>query len=206
MWSWRKNKEPSPEVETLRNLVETLQSQYEAGNQETLEQTSKLARLQYKNAQEMQARLERIEERLTAEKTSRQQAELMERNLQEIAGQLIGWLDDMDAIRSRLQGAGDEGWQRLLGQWSAQLLQSLAIAGILEQQVLGTTFNPELSESIGTWPHPDRPAGTSGSERTPQVRVPYEVVEVVQRGFVTAHGKLLRKSKVITLEADHNHG
>jgi molecular chaperone GrpE (heat shock protein) len=199
MWKWTRKKGTTPELEAIHRLEEATRKQSGLFGEAIQEHIGKLGRLHYKHSQEVQGRLEQITERLdkvvseqeqrTAE---RQCSERLERQLQGTTEQLIAWLDDLDAALVRLQG--EEAWRSLLQQWRSQLKRTLTTADIHELQVLGTSFDPRWCESVGTTP-PTPEAST----------VPYEIMEVVKRGFVTGDGKLLRKSQVITLEVNPHH-
>lgn len=209
MWKWGKSKGPSPELNAIHKLEENMQEQNDLFVESTQEQIGKLARLQYKNAQDIQGKLERLNERLDLlaarqeERTAeRMHAERLTTQLQAMACSLVAWIDDIDGLLARLQGNDQEAWRNLLEQWSAQLLRSLAIADIHEMQVLGNSFDPQTCDSVGTSPRKPLSIGIFGEEAG---AAPYEIVEVVKRGFVTGDGTILRKAQVITLEVKENH-
>ncbi|CAM4303208.1 nucleotide exchange factor GrpE [Paenibacillus alkaliterrae] len=198
MWFWNKHKKDE-QLEAIKNMKEALLNQSEEQSKTSQDLISKLTRLQYKNYQDMQTRLERLETKLQendASETLRQQAAADQAwKSQRMAEQLLRWLDDMDALRLQLDVEGEAAWQKLIEQWSAQLVSTLAIAEIHELPVLGTSFDPRWSESIAT----------SDGKKNGQASIPYEVLQVVRRGFVTGNGTLLRKAQVITLKEDYEH-
>lgn len=167
-------------------------------------QVGKVARIQYKTGQDMQAKLERLSAGMeafqkwqAAHEADAARLALLERQVEYLAASLIRWLDDIDLARARLRGEGQESWRRLLEQWAGQILAALAETGIQEIKLLGESFNPQLAESIGVVERGQPPApGRDGPY------LPYEVVEIVRRGFVAGDGRILRKALVITVKED----
>lgn len=196
MWKWRKRETVSAEFAAIRQAETALTEQHDKHAAALGEQISKLARMHYKSNQDVNHKLEQLQ-KLTTSITAWQQSESTDKQklaltLQRTAENSIAWLDDMDAVCSRLQGTEHEAWRHLLTTWSEQLLNTLALANIHELKLLGASFDPQLSEAIGTRPR------TGGSEAASTT--PYQIVEVVKRGFIDGNGKLLRKAQVITLE------
>jgi len=165
-------------------------------------QVNKLARIQYKTGQEMLGKLDRLAAGMEtvqcwqadhAVDVARLNAvEQQNRYLTEV---LIRWLDDIDFACAGLRGQDQERWGQLLEQWGNQLLAALAEIGVHEINLLGRTFNPQWAESISTVAR-----GASAGDR--EILVPYEVAEVIKRGFVHSDGRLLRKGQVITIRED----
>ncbi|WP_168735682.1 nucleotide exchange factor GrpE [Cohnella fermenti] len=207
MWIWNKRKGSSPELEALRRLENAMQGQNEL-NQAVQEQLGKLARLQYRNGQETSALLEQLGGQIRkdaewrdTEADLRREQEARERVLQTMTDTAISWLDDLDAVIGRLHGEEQADWSRLLRMWCGQITDMLALAGIHELQVLGSSFDPGWCEAIGTRPRElSGPASAGNNEKPSEARIPYQVVEVVRRGFAMRDGALLRKAQVITLE------
>lgn len=195
MWKWRKRETVSAELAAIRQAETDLFEQHDKHAAALGEQIGKLARIHYKSNQDVNHKLEQLQ-KLTTSIAAWQQSESADKQklaltLQRTAENTIAWLDDMDAVCSRLQGTEHEAWRHLLTTWSEQLLSTLALANIHELKLLGASFDPQWCEAIGTLPRPD------GSETA---TVPYQIVEVVKRGFIDGNGKLLRKAQVITLE------
>lgn len=195
MWFWNKKNEQALQIKAVQELEETLLVQSKEQSQISNELVSKLTRMQYKNFQEIQHKLERMEKQLLgmndwheSEAVRKQGANDQAWKMKTMAENMFRWLDDMDALQARMDAANDTSWARLLEQWSTQLAATLAIADIHELQVLGTSFDPQWSESIGT------------RARKPNVNanIPYEILEVVRRGFMSGDGTLIRKAQVIT--------
>jgi molecular chaperone GrpE (heat shock protein) len=160
------------------------------------EQITKLSRFQYKSVQESQSRLEHLEQGLdTIKNRQGEQASQMiriaelEQNVDTMIHTLIRWLDDIDHLCNSLP-EGDE-WNEVLRQWGNQLSAALQVLDIYEFNVLDHSFDPHTSESIGTV-----------SESSSEIQVPYQVVQVIKRGYRQKDAKLLRKAQVITLHKE----
>lgn len=158
----------------------------------------KSLRLQYKSNQGITKKLEQTNERI--DKTvdyNKKYAEVQydkdhlikERNF--ILEKYIQWLDDIDLIYDKLNVQGQEHWISLFKNWQSQILKALEVVGIFEIDIIGKGFNPTISESVGT----------KKKEENKEYQ-PYEVVDILQRGFVFNDGTLLRKAKVITIDEE----
>ncbi|UOF91425.1 nucleotide exchange factor GrpE [Fodinisporobacter ferrooxydans] len=216
MLNWLIGRITSSVKETLHPLSEQIIEQISEQNQSLEEQgrlleeqLSKLTRLQYKTGNDILGKLQNLNESIgtviqwqevqdTAEKERNIQTET---KLKETAEALIRWLDDLDLVRSRTESEEQAAWNRLFEQWSEQILHVLDKLDIHEMQVLGNSFDPRFAESIGTVPKTDARAHLILAE-SGQADVPYQVIEVVKRGFVWKDGSLLRKAQVITLEKE----
>ncbi|MFZ5651840.1 MAG: nucleotide exchange factor GrpE [Bacillota bacterium] len=168
-------------------------------------QVNKLARIQYKTGQEIMGKLDRLAAGMdlvqrwqSDHDAGASRLNVMEHQIEYLTGVIIGQLDDIDFVCAGLQGEGRENWRKLLRPWGDRLLAALAEVGVYEVDVIGRTFDPQLAESIGAVA---RDSSAGGGE-TSGPRVPYEVVEVVKRGFVLSDGRLLRKAQVITVRED----
>ena len=159
----------------------------------------KSLRLQYKSNQETLKKLEQINERIEHEFDyskkyfeSKKEKDTLIRQRNYISNRYIKWLDDIDLIYNKLNSQ-EEYWILLLDNWRKQILESLRVVGIYEIDVLGKSFIPSIAESIGT------------KKREENIEyMPYEVVDVIERGFIFEDGTLLRKAKVITIEEENN--
>lgn len=206
-WFWKRNQESSPELEAIQQLKEQ-NSFFEEQYKILSEQVTKLSRLQYKTSKDTQEKMDQLQEsiKIFIEKQENdnedkvQRLYRMEAKINEMVQSLIHWLDDLDVVCSRLTGEEQEAWSRILRQWSVDILAQLKGLGIHELQVLGTSFDPTLAEAMATIPKKEATMkynGISALELTP-----YQIVEVLQRGFKWENGSLLRKAQVITLEKD----
>ena len=106
----------------------------------------------------------------------------------------ILWLDDIDLIYDNLNGEGQEYWVGLLKNWQKQISKSLEVVGIYEIDILGKSFNSVIAEAVST---KKRESNGDG--------IPYQVVDVLQRGYILKDGRLLRKAKVITIEEEDDY-
>lgn len=211
MWKWRKREETAARLKELhqsvlqseRSLSDHMKAQTQAIEEQAQafnEQIGKLTRLQYKSAQDIQSRLERLNERADAAAARQETLEALQARLDKrerataaMAESMMAWLDDLDSVCAGLRGEEQQAWQTLLRGWTARLIASLAAAGIRELPVLGAAFDPGLCEAVATRPRRES-------------EVPYQIVEVVRRGFVDANGALLRKARVITVEEEKRNG
>lgn len=175
---------------------------------ELSDQIRKLGRLQYKSGQDVQGKLEGLSSGLDAVQQW-QHAQTIDKsylaNLEQQIGQvcelLLVWLDDLDLLATSIRNQKQEGWLKLLRTWTIQVLQALQIHGISEMQLVGTSFDPALAESIGTVVRQSIRTDDL-KEETDNSFKPYEIAEVVKRGFIYQDGSLLRKAHVITYQED----
>ncbi|WP_199619726.1 nucleotide exchange factor GrpE [Paenibacillus alkalitolerans] len=195
MWNRLIKRKPSKQEEALHRLEQTWLEQ----SQTIGEQLGKMTRLQYKSHQETQSKLdkliEQIETGLDWEKAFRlaeAESSELKAKLTQAADTLIRWLDDLDAVQSRMESEEHDAWRQLLSQWSTQLIHQLELWDIWEIRVIGRTFDPVYCEAVGT----------AARDETNANAEPYQIVEVVRRGFRHTDGRLLRKAQVITLEAN----
>ena len=160
------------------------------GNNEDV--TQKFLRLEYKSTQEILNKLNQISETMDyGERYMKIEEEkrylIEERNF--ITEKTIQWLDDIDLICSKLNKQSQEYWFQLFLNWQKQIIKSLETLKIYEIDVMGKTFNHEFAEAIGT-----------RKKEINKDYLPYEVIDVLQRGFMLEDGTLLRKAEVITIE------
>ena len=165
-------------------------------NNEDLIQKS--LRLQYKSSQEILKKMEPMNERMDKmldykEKYIKIEQEkdsaIKEKNY--ILERYIQWLDDIDLICDKLNLQEQEYWVKLLQNWQKQILKSLDLLGIHEVDVLGKSFNSTVAESVSTI-----------KKKMNKEYMPYEIVNILQRGFIFEDGTLLRKAKVISIEEE----
>src|SRR5690625_447770 len=162
------------EMTNLRSDVETLGSQIK-----------KMTRIQMKSTKNTEEKIDNLESMITMQ--DRQQG-----RQQVFVEEIIRLLDEFDHVLSGIKES-EHVWRDLLEQWSATLIQSLEKTGVYELEVIGETFNPEVEEAIQT-------VGTDTLPFPPNV--PYQVVTIINRGYVSKNGKLIRKAKVVTVRED----
>ncbi|BBB92618.1 MAG TPA: nucleotide exchange factor GrpE [Methylomusa anaerophila] len=190
------------QIAEMKDGLTRLEDMSEAGVSQSADfnaQIAKLARLQYKSGQEIQAGLAGLHQML-GQVLERQaelaldtaQVDVLNKQNEQLRAALIDQLDELDAVCARLDAAAEHSWQTVLNQWRCRISRALAEVGILEVEVVGKTFAPEIAECVGTV---IRPAGSP--------EIPYEVAEVLRRGFITRDGVLLRKAQVVTYREDH---
>lgn len=174
------------------------------------EQVRKIGRLQYKSGQDVQGKLEGLSSSIDdlkqwqhTQTIDKSYLAAIESQIGQVSELLLVWLDDLDLLANSMRDQEQEGWNKLLRTWTTQVLQALQIHGISEMQLVGTVFNQALAESIGTIAHQPTTSGGLQKETNNSFQ-PYEIVEVVKRGFIYQDGTLLRKARVITYrEGDH---
>ncbi|WP_180955572.1 MULTISPECIES: nucleotide exchange factor GrpE [Bacillus] len=208
-WFWNKIRKSSPELEAIEQLSEQ-NSLLKEQCRLLGEQIAKLSRLQYKTSKDTQEKLDLLNESLDSvikkqeafDEQKQAQKDRDETKLQEAAQSLIHWLDDLDLVNSRLTGENQDSWKKLMEQWIEQLLALLTKLEIQELKVLGSSFDSRVAESIGTV---SRTEAKTNNDRivTSKANIPYQIVEVAKRGFISKSGTLLRKAQVITLEEEN---
>ncbi len=158
----------------------------------------KSLRLEYKSFQEIFKKLNQVNTKINESidyeekyaEFEREKSNLIkERNY--ILGKNIQWLDDIDLIYDKMYKQEQEQWTQLLQNWQKQIIKTLEILRIYEIDIIGKTFNHKLAESVST-----------KKKDVDKSYLPYEVVGVLQRGFILEDGTLLRKAKVITIEEE----
>ncbi|SDE81824.1 nucleotide exchange factor GrpE [Sporomusa acidovorans] len=204
---WKRNncKEADTRIEQLdENLQQIKDMILAVGNtvndcllqqEESGKQLTRLTRLQYKSGQETQSKLEQVAQGLLAAQQWQDkcgeleaQASVWNRQRQYALDVLITQLDDLDSACAGFKGAESNDWQPLFAGWAHRIVTALAEMGIYEIEVIGKVFDPQIAEGLGTVLRP--PAV--------EAAIPYEVAEVVKRGFINSEGQLLRKAQVIT--------
>ncbi len=167
------------------------------GSLDTLsDQIAKFVRWSYRSQKNEAEILTTVQTRLD-EISQDRQSEV--RQLSNAVGNLsqimIAWADDLDVI-FREPGVASSTWSPVLARWSRQLQDGLEGIGFQELPVLGQPFDPQIAEALGstgqrTGPHPPRP---------------YQVVEVLRRGYLL-NAQLYRKAQVIIYkEAEVDNG
>lgn len=163
------------------------------------DQLTKQTRIQYKSGQEIQSKLENITQNLVQAQQWQTECTTMEKELnglhnhQELLLQvLLNQLDELDTAYTGFNGDVHTEWQPLFKQWIVRIISALAEIGIYEIDMIGQSFNPQMAEGLGVIPRP------SDTEAT----IPYEIVQILKRGFIDHEGRLLRKAQVITYQEE----
>lgn len=213
-WTSKKN-ETLAEIQELLipiNQHLTLLNRQVTSSSEQIEemgdQIRKLGRLQYKSGQDVQGKVEGLSVRLEGVQqwqvknaVDKSYLDTLEQQIGQVSELLLVWLDDLDLLASSLRDHGQEMWQQLLGKWTSQVLQALQIHGVYEMQLLGTSFDPKVAEAISTVVRQPIVADLLDEDNF-RLTLPYEVAEVVKRGFISNDGWLIRKAQVITYQED----
>ena len=206
LFFWRKNKDDVKYEQlagqlaaiqyALTNLSEQLSADADE-RQDISDQLAKLARLQYKSSQEITGRLADVDQRLAALAAAQAETVVREETLQSLAWQrqylvdiLLQQLDEVDRACAGLNGEAAVAWRDLLATWAERLVAALAAVGLYELNVTGQTFDPEVAIAVGS----------IRRQQPTQNAVPYEVAEVVRRGFCDGAGRVVRKAEVITYQ------
>lgn len=199
-WKFWSNKK-SEKDQALESLVREVSlmngklSIMEENNQELIQ---KSLRLQYKYFHDIIKGIEQLNNRF--DKTSdfnEKYTEILRHNenLQKdkdyIIERYIQLLDDIDLIFDNINMGGQEYWIQLLKNWKTQILKSLELVGLYEIDILGKSFDPNISEAIST-----------EKREINKAYKPYEIVKILQRGFILEDGTLLRKANVVTVEEE----
>lgn len=178
----------------VSNKLDEINQQLE--NNQDISQKS--LRLEYKSSQEILKKLDQVDVKIDENMdygfkyTNLQQENnrlIKEKEL--ILEWSIHWLDDIDLVYDKISGENQEHWVQLLQSWQKQIIDFLEILKIYEIDVIGKTFNHQVAESVSTKKKEDN-----------KDYLPYEVVNVLQRGFILEDGILLRKAKVITIKEE----
>ena len=158
--------------------------------------SQKSLRLEYKSSQEILRKLDQINVKIDKNLDySYKYANLQQENSNLIKEKdfILEWnihlLDDIDLVYDKISGEDQEHWVQLMESWQKQIIKSLEMLRIYEIDIIGKTFNHQIAESVST-------IKKEGNKDY----LPYEVVGVLQRGFILEDGTLLRKAKVVTIE------
>jgi len=197
-WKFWSNKK-SGKDQALESLVREVSlmngklSIMEENNQELIQ---KSLRLQYKYSQDILKGIEQLNNRFDKildfnEKYTEilRHNENLRKDKDYIIERYIHLLDDIDLIYDNLNMGGQEYWIQLLKNWKTQILKSLELVGLYEIDILGKSFDTNISEAIST----------EKREINKEYKQ-YEIVKILQRGFILEDGTLLRKAKVVTVE------
>lgn len=187
----RKKKEKNAQLEQLQDDITTMNDQMK----DMAEQVTKLTRVQFKSTKKMEEKLDGAVADQNKQETLLTENQHYEKQQAFISQQLMQLLDELDHVASGIHNR-EQSWYDLLAKWSQTLTQSLEAVGMYEVNVFGKSFDPKAAESIRT-------VEKNTLAATPIVA--YQVVEVLQRGYVTKDGQLIRKAKVVTVKEEQDH-
>ena len=167
---------------------------------ENAELINRLSRLQYKMGQELINKVTPIYENLgdVTEFCQKGQAgtelAIRENSNRMLVSTLIDSIDTIDGVMQNTRENIPDEWRAFLKTIQISELEGLARVGIRELELLGSSFNPIFAESVEVRAI-DQLAGQNKAMR------PYEVIEVLRRGFIDGEGRVIRKAQVITLSS-----
>lgn len=189
-----KKKQKDKDRETIERLQEELSNVH--GQLESVnEQVTKLTRMQFKSSKKTDEKLDGV---VSALATQHSQQDLITENNRYKSRQdqfmqnMFRLLDELDHVSSGIKGS-DQVWSELLDQWSLSIANSLKGIGVYQLDIIGKTFNPEVAESMKT---------VTRDSLTPHPVIPYQVVEILNRGYIAQDGRVIRKARVITIKED----
>lgn len=187
----KKDKKRDLELEQLQEQMTDM----DAKMTNVTELITKLTRVQFKTSKTTEEKLTNLETELSIQD---QRDALLQENQQYKRWQdssienTLQLLDEIDHVLSGIND-NDQVWYNLLEKWSRDLLGGLEKVGVFQMNILGKSFNPEVSESV-------KAVEKDSLNVTPIV--PYQVIEVLKRGFTNTNGELTRKAHVITVRED----
>lgn len=176
--------------------------QLEMQIKENAEMINRLSRLQYKMGQELINKVTPIYENLgeVTEFCQKGQAvtelAIRENSNRMLVSTLIDSIDTIDGVMQNTCGNIPDEWRTFLKTIQISELDGLARVGIRELELLGSSFNPIFAEAVEVRAI-DQLTGQNKAMR------PYEVIEVLRRGFIDGEGKVVRKAQVITLTSSN---
>ncbi|KAF5080008.1 hypothetical protein DSECCO2_123780 [anaerobic digester metagenome] len=176
--------------------------QLEMQIKENAEMINRLSRLQYKMGQELINKVTPIYENLgeVTEFCQKGQAvtelAIRENSNRMLVSTLIDSIDTIDGVMQNACGDIPDEWRTFLKTIQISELDGLARVGIRELELLGSSFNPIFAEAVEVRAI-DQLTGQNKAMR------PYEVIEVLRRGFIDGEGKVVRKAQVITLTSSN---
>lgn len=204
------NRTKSLEADKLEHISKCLEQLVSEKNQnndtlieeklaESIEQVNRLSRLQYKTGQDIMNKVTPIYENLGNLTTLCQKGmetleikSLENRNLI-LVGSLLQTIDSIDGVLTNDHQKMSEEWRNFLMTLQETALEGLEKIGIVEVEVKGVTFNPTFAESVGV-------KTLDQLEDQNRNYHPYEVIEVLYRGFINGEGQVIRKAQVISIK------
>jgi len=203
------NREKRLTDEKLESIAEALKQLLEDKNQqpfaqleeqirENSEQINRLSRLQYKMSQDLINKVTPIYNNLGDLTALCQKGQastelaIRENSNRILVSTLIDSVDLIDGVLQNTRENIPDEWQAFLKATQGAELEGLAKVGIREIELLGSSFNAAFAESV------DSRESSELSEQH-RVRLPYEVIAVLRRGFIDGQGKVIRKAQVITI-------
>ncbi len=192
-WKFWSKKEQDATVEKQQEQTEQLIEEAGAVRSDInklTEQITKLKRIQVKSSKLTEEKLDKFESLFTALNEQNERIASYEKQQNQMIQSMIRLLDELDHAASGIKESNDR-WFQLLNQWSASVVKNLEEMGVYQLDVLGKTFNPAVAESV---------QAVEKDTLNISPVVPYQVVDVINRGFKYENERLLRKAKVVTVK------
>lgn len=203
-WFWKNKTEESPGLEAIKQLT-AQNNQLQAQCTQLEEQVTKLSRVQYKSSKDIQGKIDDLygaifDKGQQEQQDLQQQLVTSQARLEGTIQFLMQRLDELDLIRAK-SVAGEHAWLEMIEQWIQQILRQLQQLGVVELRMLGESFDSKIAEALSTVSLQE--VQTSYPHFQVQAHIPYQVVEVLKRGFTLEDGVLVRKAQVITIEGEN---
>jgi len=187
-WKKKEKEKEDPQIKELQEATTDIHTQM--GN--LSDQIKKLTRMQFKSSKNTEEKIDDLGSLLAVQSKQNDLIDRYEKQQDFFMENMIDLLDELDHVSSGIK-EDDQAWQALLDQWSRTIEKNLREMGVFEQHVMGQTFNPETAESLKT-------VGKDTLNIRPEV--PYQIIAVIKRGYVSEKGRLIRKAKVVTVEEE----
>lgn len=197
---WEQQKTKNYFSEKIETMLNSSQQEFSRINQiisQNEEQFKKNTRLCFKNHQELMTKLneqasinQKVEQLLALNGKK-------EKQLQNIAQGVIEFLDSIDQVAQGLSKQ-DFAWAPIIKHWQKQQLQMLANLNIYEMSLRGEIFNAQKAVALKTV-NPAEVINFNHNEIKP-----YQIVDVIKRGFVDRNNNVIRKAQVITVREVKN--
>src|SRR5690625_206855 len=187
-WKKKEKEKEDPQIKELQEATTDIHTQM--GN--LSDQIKKLTRMQFKSSKNTEEKIDDLGSLLAVQSKQNDLIDRYEKQQDFFKENMIDLLDELDHVSSGIK-EDDQAWQALLDQWSRTIEKNLREMGVFEQHVMGQTFNPETAESLKT-------VGKDTLNIRPEV--PYQIIAVIKRGYVSEKGRLIRKAKVVTVEEE----
>lgn len=192
---WKKKEEEPSRMGQLKEELAMIHTQLD----KVTDQVTKLTRVQFKSNKNIEEKMDDFAQALSdinSQHDAVTESQRFKEQQEFTMDKLIRLLDEMDHVSSGIK-ENERTWYDLLDQWSQSILQSLEQMNIVQLNVIGKSFNPKNAESVKT---------VSKDLLTIAPMAPYQVMEVLQRGYITNGGQLIRKAKVVTVKEEKNDG
>lgn len=189
-WNRKVKEIEDPQIKDLQETTTDIHTQVE----NLSDQVKKMTRMQFKSSKNMEEKIDHLGSVLAVQSKQHDLIDRYEKQQASFMGNMIELRDELDHVSSGIKES-ERAWQVLLDQWSKTIEKILREIGVYELHVIGQTFNPEVAESLQT-------VARDSLHVPPEV--PYQIVAVIKRGYVSENGQLIRKAKVVTVEEENS--